>query len=192
MIKKTGKNFIKIKIFKNYLNRIKIFLERNIALSIKFFNYKVVPYINKKVELINDEITNEDGIEFWSSLTSSKKWSSRIIWILVGVSGFGIIYATFALVDETVQTTGKLEPRGKTIDVKVPLGGVIKKIIVEEGQLVEKDQILLELDTTAVKANLKALKKVRSQINADIALSKIQLGGKEDIESLTSNQKIKF
>ena len=34
MIKKTGKNFIKIKIFKNYLNRIKIFLERNIALSI--------------------------------------------------------------------------------------------------------------------------------------------------------------
>ena len=46
---------------------------------------------------------------------------------------------------------------------KVPLGGVIK-IAVTEGEIVEDEQILLELDTTAVRSKLKALKIVQSQI----------------------------
>ena len=111
---------------------------------------------------------------------------------MVGVSTFGIIYASFAYVDETVQTTGKLEPKGKTIKIKVPMGGVIKDILVEEGQLVDKDQVLLRLDTTAVKANLTALERVKSQINADILLSKFQLGEEKVFENLTPNQKIKL
>ena len=34
----------------------------------------------------------------------------------------------FTVIDDTIQVQGKLEPKGTTIDVKVPLGGVIKRI----------------------------------------------------------------
>ena len=96
------------------------------------------------------------------------------------------------MIDDTIQVQGKLEPKGTTIEVKVPLGGVIKRIIVDEGDVVNNGELLLELDTTAVRSKLKALNVIKSQINADILLSKIQLG--EDIETkqLTTNQKIKL
>ena len=80
------------------------------------------------------------------------------------------------------------EPKGTTIDVKVPLGGVIKNILVKEGEFVEKNQLLLGLDTTSVEAKLKALKLVKSQINADILLSQLQLGEEVMIDQLNDNQ----
>ena len=109
----------------------------------------------------------------------------------VSFASFGFVWSVVARVDETVPKFQKLEPIGTTIDVKVPIGGVIEKILVTEGELVKKDQTLLKLDTTAASAKLQALQRVKSQINADIVLSKIQLV-KEDIEALTSNQKIKL
>ena len=72
------------------------------------------------------------------------------------------------------------------------MGGVIKKIAVTEGEIVEDEQILLELDTTAVRSKLKALQVVQSQIKADILLSRLQLGDDIDVISLTPNQKIKL
>ncbi len=176
----------------NSINKKKNSKKSNLSFGFKFLKYKVIPYWQKKTEDLNSLLIREEGSEFWSAISPSQKWSSRIVWTLVTVTSFGIAYSSFAVIDETVQTTGKLEPKGKTIDVKVPLGGVIKEILVNEGQLVDMDQVLLKLDTTAVKANLKALERVKSQINADILLSKIQLGEKKNIEELTPNQKTKL
>ena len=44
--------------------------------------------------------------------------------------------------------------------MKVPIGGVIENILVKEGDLVEKDQILLKLDTTAASAKLEACREL--------------------------------
>ena len=51
---------------------------------------------------------------------------------------------------------------------------------------------MLELDTRAVKSKLETLKAVKSQIEADNLLSKIQLGEKVDVNLLNENQKIKL
>ena len=67
-------------------------------------------------------LTLEQGDETWSSLSSSRKWNKVIIYVLVSFSGFIIVWSSIARIDETVQSTGKLEPKGTTIDVKVPLG----------------------------------------------------------------------
>ena len=157
-----------------------------------YINHNFLPELNKKVEGVVNFLTIEQGEETWSNLDSSRKWNKVIIWTFVSFASFGFVWSVVARVDETVQSTGKLEPTGTTIDVKVPIGGVIEKILVTEGELVKKDQTLLELDTTAASAKLQALERVKSQINADIVLSKIQLGGEEDIGSLTSNQKLKL
>jgi HlyD family secretion protein len=157
-----------------------------------YINHNFLPKLNEKVEGVVNFLTIEQGEETWSNLDSSRKWNKVIIWTFVSFASFGFVWSVVARVDETVQSTGKLEPIGTTIDVKVPIGGVIEKILVTEGELVKKDQTLLELDTTAASAKLQALERVKSQINADIVLSKIQLGGEEDIGSLTSNQKLKL
>ena len=179
-----------------YLSQKKLILDeykRKKSKKIYFYiNHNLLPKINKRVDGAVNFLTLEQGEETWSNLDSSRKWNKVIIWTFVSFASFGFVWSVIARVDETVQSIGKLEPIGTTIDVKVPIGGVIEKILVTEGELVKKDQTLLKLDTTAANAKLQALQRVKSQINADIVLSKIQLGSNENIELLTSNQIIKL
>ena len=143
-------------------------------------------------EKVVEKITSDKDNNNWSNLKSSRKWNKTIIWALVSIAGFGITWSLFARIDETVQAIGKIEPLGSTLDVKVPIGGVIKKVLVKEGQLVDLNQVLLELDTTAVKSKLKALEQVRSQTIADILLSRGQLGEDIDDSVLSENQKLRL
>lgn len=158
----------------------------------KIIAFKIYPKFKNKTQLIVNSIVREDGSEFWSTLAPSQKWTSRLIWTFVGVTSFGIIWSFLTLIDETIQVQGKLEPKGTTIEVKVPLGGVIKNILVKEGDFVKNEELILELDTRAVKSQLNALNIIKSQVKADILLSKIQLGDKIDISQLSNNQKIKL
>ena len=175
-----------------YLIKLKKKLEEDIKPRYQSFLHITLPKLQEKTNKLANLLVKEEGSEFWSALTPTQKWSGRIIWTFVGVTSFGIVWCLFTLIDDTIQVQGKLEPIGTTIDVKVPIGGVIKKIMVEEGQVVSNKQILLELDTRAPKSKLMALNIVKSQIEADILLSKIQLGEKINTEDLTDNQKIKL
>ncbi len=163
------------------------FVEKSKKKFIKF----TTAYQNYTEKFINNLI-NEENSEIWSGLTQSQKWSGRLIWTFVGVTCFGVLWSFITLIDETIQVQGKLEPMGTTIDVKVPLGGVIKTILVSEGEIVNEKQVLLELDTRAVKSKLNTLEVVKSQIEADNLVSKIQLGENVDIDLLNENQKIKL
>ena len=183
--------------FKNFFSKENIsrikniskkeFLEISKKRYLKFAN----DYQNYSEKFINNLI-REEGSEIWSGLSQSQKWSGRLIWTFVGITSFGFLWSFLTLIDETVQVQGKLEPLGRTIDVKVPLGGVIKKILVTEGEIVNEKQVLLELDTRAVKSKLKTLEGVKSQIEADNLLSKIQLGEDIKVDLLNENQKIKL
>ena len=152
-----------------YLNQRKIILNEFIKKETKkiyfFLNHNLLPKLNKNVEVAVNFLTIEQGEETWSNLDSSRKWNKIIIWTFVSFATFGIAWSIVARVDETVQSIGKLEPKGTTIDVKVPMGGVIEKILVKEGELVEKDQILLKLDTTAALNKTRALQVFRSISN---------------------------
>ena len=200
-IKKTIIKFNKVyelnqKYLYPYLEPYLIKLSTNAKESSKklylFLKHKLIPNLQNKTTTVVNFITVEQGEANWSNISSTRKWNKVIIWTLVSFSGFGIIWSTLSKVDEIVQSTGKLEPTGTIIDVKVPIGGVIKKIHVKEGAFVEENQLLLELDTTAAKSKLEALKAVRSQVSADVMLSKIQLGNDVEIDSLTDNQKLKL
>ena len=149
-----------------YLSQKKLIIDelrREKSKKIYFYvNHDLLPKLNRKVEGAINFLTIEQGEETWSNLESSRKWNKIIIWTFVSFASFGLVWSVVARVDETVQSTGKLEPKGTTTDVKVPLGGVIQNILVKEGDLVKKDQILLKLDTTAATAKLEALQRVKS------------------------------
>ena len=51
--------------------------------------------------------------------------------------------------DEIIVVQGKIVPIGEVTDIKMPMGGIVKKIIVNEGDYVNEGDILLELDDEA-------------------------------------------
>ena len=157
-----------------------------------WLQHKAIPFVHHTAEQLLEKSSNQDGLSHWTALTPSRRWSSLVIWTLTSVAGFGIVWASFARIDETVQAMGKIEPLGTTLDIKAPTGGVIKKILVRDGELVEKDQALIEMDTTAAKARLKALTEVRKRTLVDLELSRAQLGVPVDIERLNLNQQRKL
>ena len=154
----------------------------------RWLEHTALPALQRVGDKVVHRITEENGQRHWTALQPSKRWSSWIIWTLVSVAGFGILWASFARIDETVQATGKLEPKGTTKDVKAPMGGVIQAILVKDGQVVRVGQVLLEMDTTAAKSKLLALKSVRDRVQADVQLSRGQLGSRVDRRQLSVNQ----
>lgn len=167
-------------------------MSRNGFDPLLWFQTKGLPGFQKRSAALINRFTADPARNHWTALEPSNAWSRRILWTLVGLAGFGIVWASFARIDETVQATGKLEPKGATKEVKAPLGGVISEILVKDGELVEKGQTLLVLDTEAAKAKLKALQAVRDRVAADLALSRVQLGETPELADLNANQRNKL
>lgn len=59
---------------------------------------------------------------------------------------FFLFWASFAQVDETVVAIGQVIPSSKTQDIQSLDGGIIEKVFVREGDVVNKDQALIKLN----------------------------------------------
>ncbi|MCX7593638.1 MAG: HlyD family efflux transporter periplasmic adaptor subunit [Fischerella sp.] len=97
-------------------------------------------------------------------LKQSSVWSHAIIWSIVGVSSFAVAWACTAQIDESVPVQGKLAPQGLVKEIQAPVGGVIAKIHVQEGQKVKKGDLLVSFDPTAAQAKLRSLQEVKASL----------------------------
>ena len=82
-------------------------------------------------------------------LQQPRFWARLITWSLMGMTGFGLAWLALAQTEEIVTVQGKLEPLGVVKDIQMPVGGVVDKVLVKEGERVTKGQVLLRLDTEA-------------------------------------------
>ena len=73
-------------------------------------------------------------------------WSRALAWTIISTASFGFIFAIFAKIDEVVLAPGELQPLGAERPVKAPFAGVIKDIVVKEGQKVTAGDTLLKFD----------------------------------------------
>ena len=93
-------------------------------------------------------------------LRQSPKWITGILWALVGSVSLGLIWAAVAKIEESVPAQGKLEPQGAVKEVRAPANGVLKEILVKDGERVQEGQVLLRIDSTAAQAQLESLTKL--------------------------------
>lgn len=100
-------------------------------------------------------------------LKQTPLWSRAIMWTIVGVAGFGILWASFAKIEQVVQARGKLEPQEAVKDVKPPINGVVKEVLVEDGDKVEKGDLLITFDSTASQAELDSLRQIRQSLTQE-------------------------
>jgi len=83
------------------------------------------------------------------ALQQSPQMVRWLVWLMMGTTVFGLSWLALAKTDEVVAAPGKLEPIGDVKTVQMPQGGVLKEMLVREGQRVSKGEILLRLDNEA-------------------------------------------
>ena len=74
-------------------------------------------------------------------------WSRALAWTIIGSASFAFVFACFAKIDEVVLATGELQPLGAERPLKAPFAGMVKEILVTEGQEVVVGQALIRMDT---------------------------------------------
>ena len=77
-----------------------------------------------------------------------------------------LLWSAIAKIELVVPTRGQLKPLGKVKEVQVPTSGVVKEVFVEDGEKVEKGELLFSLDSTASKAELESTKEVLQSLSA--------------------------
>lgn len=80
-------------------------------------------------------------------------WAVLILFVLV------ILWSFIGEIDEVVVARGKVIPIGYTKVLQSEDKGIVKRILVQEGQKVKEGELLMELDRTMSESDLNALKK---------------------------------
>ena len=83
------------------------------------------------------------------AVKQSPRMVRMVVWVLMGTTAFGVGWLAFAKTEEVVTAPGKLQPIGDVKTVQMPQGGVLKQMLVKEGQRVRKGDVLLRLDNEA-------------------------------------------
>ena len=115
------------------------------------------------------------------TLRQSPKWAITLLWLILGLVTVGTIWACVAKIDEAVPAQGKLEPQTAVKDVQAPIGGVVKEVLVTEGQRVKAGEVLIRFDPTNIESQLKAFKKVRDNLLQENNFYRGVLSGKTTV-----------
>jgi adhesin transport system membrane fusion protein len=101
-----------------------------------------------------------------------------------------ITWANFALIDEIARGDGEIVPSGENQIIQNLEGGIVKEILVSEGELVKKGQILVKIDnqksrssfsTNNIKAD--ALEAKISRLNAESSGDKFSVSKELEMKS---------
>jgi hemolysin D len=79
-----------------------------------------------------------------------------ILWAVISVFFISIIWLSVSEIDVVVTARGKLVPIGDVKTIQSTYNGVIKKILVKEGDIVKKGDLLIETDMQIITTQLSA------------------------------------
>ena len=96
---------------------------------------------------------NNDDIHFMSEISaatiSSSHWGGHVLLLLIAAFiAIAIWWASFAEIDEVTRGQGKVVPSSKVQVIQNLEGGILADVLVNEGDMVEKGDILLKIDDT--------------------------------------------
>ena len=103
--------------------------------------------------------------------------------LLIWAFGFGVWAATAPLASAVV-ASGSFVATGQNKQVQHLEGGIIRELLVKEGDIVEANQPLVRLDDTAAQSKLRRLATRRSRLLATAARLRAEINSSEQIQLL--------
>ncbi|KAF0812506.1 Type I secretion system membrane fusion protein PrsE [Andreprevotia sp. IGB-42] len=91
----------------------------------------------------------------WAIAEHNPRGSRLLVWLSALALLCLIIWAALSPIDEVARGEGKVIPSRQVQIVQSLDGGIVEKILVREGQLVEKGQMLIKIDPTRFVSSLK-------------------------------------
>lgn len=102
-------------------------------------------------------------------LGKKPRFTHIILWMVLLLIIIGFIWAYFAKIDEVTTATGKVIPSSKVQIIQNLEDGIVKKILVHEGETVKQGQLLIELEDIRYASEYRANKLKRQALEARIA-----------------------
>lgn len=98
---------------------------------------------------VNEKISIAEGVygDEWQTGSSPKRYFHWILWGAVLFVLIALIWAKLAILDEVTVGEGKVIPSSQLQLIQNLEGGIVEHLYVKEGQIVQKNQILVQLDT---------------------------------------------
>ena len=122
----------------------------------------------KLKELTDADIAACEPESIWLETRKCPLPAHSVLWVIILLLVVGVAWACLAKVDKVVAAEGKLVTTRPNITMKPLERTVIKSVPVRVGQVVEKDQVLIELDPTV---NLSELQNLEEQLSYYLCLS---------------------
>ena len=114
------------------------------------------PYVDKTITVIDSSVTyiaRPNPIDDENDVVQTTRPPAIFgIWVMIITFGFAMMWAFLAPLNSASHAMGKIILDSKKRIIQHPEGGVIKEILVRDGQEVSKGQTLLILDDAQLKA----------------------------------------
>lgn len=106
---------------------------------------------------------NNDDVSFMSEISAatmaSTHWGGHILLLLIAAFiGIALWWTSVAEIDEVTRGQGKVVPSSKVQVIQNLEGGILADVLVSEGQMVEKDDVLLKIDDTRFSSSFRESK----------------------------------
>lgn len=133
----------------------------------------------KLKELTDADIAACEPESIWLETRKCPLPAHSVLWVIILLLAAGFSWACLARVDKVVAAEGKLVTTRPNITMKPLERTVIKRVPVRVGQIVEKDQVLIELDPTVNAAELRNLQEQLMYYRCLAARLKAEQAGNE-------------
>ncbi len=89
------------------------------------------------------------------SLRGPRRAATLLLLLVVYLVVLAVYWAHSTMIDEVTRGSGKVIPSGQVQVVQNLEGGIVAEILIQEGEIVERDQVLLRIDNTTFQSSLR-------------------------------------
>lgn len=116
-----------------------------------------------------------------SNTHKSRTFTHIILWTSAFFIVVALLWANYAILDEVTTGQGKVIPSSEVQIIQNLEGGIIKKMLVKQGEIVKKNQILMQIDNTRYLSSFDEASKKMDALRLEIIRIKAVLDKKPPI-----------